>query len=533
VLSREEMLARMLGSDPTADGVFVVAVRTTGIYCLPSCRPSRKPKPENVIFYETPAEARRAGFRACKLCKPEDFYNGHHAEEALIEGLVARVARDPGAYRSTGALATAIGVGASKLHELVRAHYHTTPATLLNRARVAAAQAALLAGSSQVAEIAFAVGFESLSTFNDNFRRYAALTPLDYRRLREQSAFTLTLPQNYPTDRIVRYLGRDRQSVTERVAGQVYTTVLRVDDKVSRCAAVPVTVSFAPGVAHCRIAGACALDTAGRAQVHGLLLRILGLTNDPARFEAQIADVADLAPLLVGQQGLRVPLIADPFDALVWAITGQQITLAFAYALRRRLIERIGDAVYDGLHTPPRIDRARLLAGQSRLPPRMRPCGRRQTATADGARRQVRHADRTGAARHARHRPLVGALPPDAPLWFPRLCPGGRLRADCGPSALLRARRAAHQGGNPAADGTLQSVPQPRHLPLLATARHGGLSAPSHNARFLTIQHTDHRCRRFAAPLSSPRIGEPAPRKRSQRIAPDESGRTCVRPLPY
>jgi len=356
VLSREEMLARMLGSDPTADGVFVVAVRTTGIYCLPSCRPSRKPKPENVIFYEMPAEARRAGFRACKLCKPEDFYNGHHAEEALIEGLVARVARDPGAYRSTGALATAIGVGASKLHELVRAHYHTTPATLLNRARVAAAQAALLAGSSQVAEIAFAVGFESLSTFNDNFRRYAALIPLDYRRLREQSEFTLTLPQNYPTDRIVRYLGRDRQSVNERVAGQVYTTVLRVDDKVSRCAAVPVTVSFAPGLAHCRIAGACALDTAGRAQVHGLLLRILGLTNDPARFEAQIADVADLAPLLVGQQGLRVPLIADPFDALVWAITGQQITRAFAYALRRRLIERIGDAVYDGLHAPPRAD---------------------------------------------------------------------------------------------------------------------------------------------------------------------------------
>lgn len=356
MLSREEMLARMLGSDPTADGVFVVAVRTTGIYCLPSCRPSRKPKPENVIFYETPAEARRAGFRAGKLCKPEDFYNGHHAEEALIEGLVARVARDPGAYRSTGALATAIGVGASKFHELVRAHYHTTPATLLNRARVAAAQAALLAGSSQVAEIAFAVGFESLSTFNDNFRRYAALTPLDYRRLREPSAFTLTLPQNYPTDRIVRYLGRDRQSVNERVAGQVYTTVLRVDDKVSRCAAVPVTVSFAPGLAHCWIAEACALDTAGRAQVHGLLLRILGLTNDPARFEAQIADVADLAPLLVGQQGLRVPLIADPFDALVWAITGQQITLAFAYTLRRRLLERIGDAVYDGLHAPPRAD---------------------------------------------------------------------------------------------------------------------------------------------------------------------------------
>jgi len=354
VLSRDEMLARMLGSDPTADGVFVVAVRTTGIYCLPSCRPSRKPKPENVRFYETPAEARAAGFRACKLCKPDDFYRGHHAEEALIEGLVAQIARDPGAYRSTGALATALGVGASKLHELVRTHYHTTPATLLNRARVAAAQAALLTGSRQVAEIAFAVGFESLSAFNDNFRKYTAQTPHDYRRLRERSSFALTLPQSYPIDRIARYLGRDRQSVTERVAGASYTTVLRLDTAAAQSVTVPVIVTFAPGGADCRIVGGCALDTAARARVHGLLLRILGLTNDPTRFEAQIAGVTDLAPLLVGQQGLRVPLIADSFDALVWAITGQQITLAFAYTLRRRLIERLDEPVYDGLHAPPR-----------------------------------------------------------------------------------------------------------------------------------------------------------------------------------
>jgi hypothetical protein len=78
------MVARMVAADREADGQFIVAVKTTGIYCLPSCRPSRKPKPENVVFYATPEEARSAGFRACKLCHPDDFYAGHHAEEALI-----------------------------------------------------------------------------------------------------------------------------------------------------------------------------------------------------------------------------------------------------------------------------------------------------------------------------------------------------------------------------------------------------------------------------------------------------------------
>ena len=344
MLNREAMVARMLGADPKADGVFIVAVRTTGIYCLPSCRPSRKPKPENVIFFATPDEAREAGFRACKLCKPDDFYNGHHADETLIEGLVAGIARDPGAYRSTAALANAIGVGASKLHELVRAHYHTTPAALLQHARVAAARVALLTGSRQVAEIAFTVGFESLSAFNENFRKYNGMAPLDYRHLRERGDFVLTLPQNYPVGRILRYLGRDSRSVTERVTGLEYTTVLRVGD--GDCPAengdIPVTVSFAPGMAHCRLVGACATDPAVRAWVHDQLFRILGLTTDPARFEAQIGGTAELAPL-----------IADPFDALVWAITGQQITLAFAFTLRRRLIERIGAPTHAGLHAPP------------------------------------------------------------------------------------------------------------------------------------------------------------------------------------
>ncbi len=71
---REAMVERMLGSDKTANGQFIVGVRTTKIYCLPSCRPPRKPKPENVAFYRTIAEAQAAGLRACKLCKPDQFY---------------------------------------------------------------------------------------------------------------------------------------------------------------------------------------------------------------------------------------------------------------------------------------------------------------------------------------------------------------------------------------------------------------------------------------------------------------------------
>jgi AraC family transcriptional regulator of adaptative response/methylated-DNA-[protein]-cysteine methyltransferase len=71
------------GKDRTYDGQFVLAVRTTGIYCRPSC-PSRSPKRENVVFFCLPGLAKAAGFRACKRCQP----NG----PALTEEYAAKMA---------------------------------------------------------------------------------------------------------------------------------------------------------------------------------------------------------------------------------------------------------------------------------------------------------------------------------------------------------------------------------------------------------------------------------------------------------
>src|SRR5471030_2056050 len=60
----------VLGHERAADGMFVYAVRSTGVYCRPSC-PSRRPRRDRVAFFETPSAAREAGFRACKRCDPD------------------------------------------------------------------------------------------------------------------------------------------------------------------------------------------------------------------------------------------------------------------------------------------------------------------------------------------------------------------------------------------------------------------------------------------------------------------------------
>ena len=79
-----------LRSDASYDGVLYIAVRTTGIFCRPSC-PARKPKPENVEFFATPKEALFAGYRPCLRCRPLEG----DAAPPWVNRLLARVERRP------------------------------------------------------------------------------------------------------------------------------------------------------------------------------------------------------------------------------------------------------------------------------------------------------------------------------------------------------------------------------------------------------------------------------------------------------
>lgn len=68
---RDHRWKKLLARDASADGAFFYAVRTTGVYCRPSCV-SRLPRPDNIDFYSSVVDARRAGFRACKRCRPDE-----------------------------------------------------------------------------------------------------------------------------------------------------------------------------------------------------------------------------------------------------------------------------------------------------------------------------------------------------------------------------------------------------------------------------------------------------------------------------
>ena len=186
ILSVTQMLETMFSGDSSLDGLFTVAVKTTGIYCRPSCRPPRKPKAENVQFFNSPLEAKQAGFRACKLCRPDGISN-LEIEERIVKGLTQNATNDPNMFEGVSDMANAANVSVSRLYKLFKTHRGMTPLEMLNRIRVQNACKRLDQPSSSISEIALEVGFGSLSAFNANFKRLIGTSPLEYRRMRSST----------------------------------------------------------------------------------------------------------------------------------------------------------------------------------------------------------------------------------------------------------------------------------------------------------------------------------------------------------
>jgi len=122
-----------------------------------------------------------------------------------------------------------------------------------------------------------------------------------------------------------------------------------------------LAIDFSEGAADCRILPDAPATPALLAQAHDALLNVLGLRIDPTAFAACAHDDAALGPLLARQPGLRIVQSATVFEALTWAIIGQQINLTFAIALRRTLIQLAGRPHSSGLWCYPEApDVARL-----------------------------------------------------------------------------------------------------------------------------------------------------------------------------
>jgi methylphosphotriester-DNA--protein-cysteine methyltransferase len=166
-----------LRKDERLAGRAFIAVRTTGIYCLLTCR-ARTPRRENVTFYPSQVAAERAGFRPCRKCRPEVRGGRAAIERTTLRHWLARLAEEESGVKQ---LAAATGASPSRIYRMFRRNLGQGPRRARAQARLERACRLLREQRSTITEAAYAAGFPSLATFYRWFRRATGMTPREFR----------------------------------------------------------------------------------------------------------------------------------------------------------------------------------------------------------------------------------------------------------------------------------------------------------------------------------------------------------------
>jgi len=353
--------------DARFDGWFTTAVLTTGIYCRPSC-PVRPPFARNVRFYPTAAAAQRAGFRACKRCRPDASPGS--PEWNIRSDLVARAMRliADGTVDREGVagLAARLGYTTRQLERLMQAETGAGPLALARAQRTQTARLLIETTYLPFNDVAFAAGFSSIRQFNDTLRMVCDSTPTELRKratarsgraasdARSPGTVSLRLPVRVPFayEGVFGHLAASVVPGCEEVRDGAYRRTLRLPFGKG-------IAGLTPAPDHVR----CLLELDDFRDLTTAIARcrrLLDLDADPEAVIDALGSDAALAPVIAKAPGQRIPGTVDEAELAVRAVLGQQVSMKAACTHASRLVTAYGEPVHDAngalTHTFPSID---------------------------------------------------------------------------------------------------------------------------------------------------------------------------------
>jgi len=335
--------------DARFDGWFFTAVRTTGIYCRPSC-PAITPQRRNVSFHPSAAAAQRAGYRACKRCRPDASPGSPEWNvRGDLAGRALRLIADGVVDRDgVPGLAARLGYSERQIHRTLVAEVGAGPIALARAQRAQTARVLLETTDLPITDVAFAAGFASVRQFNDTVRAVFATTPGGLRASRrsdrapESGVIALRLPYREPIQlpSLLEFLGAHAVPGLESYVDGVFTRVLHAPSG-------PALVSVTPGdgAVHCRVR---LTHTRDLVAVVARVRHLLDLDADPVAVDATLGADPALALPVRKRPGLRSPGSVDGFETAVRTIVGQQISVAGACTVLGRVVAAHGRRAFDG-----------------------------------------------------------------------------------------------------------------------------------------------------------------------------------------
>lgn len=367
-LDTEACYRAVKSKDRRFDGVFYTAVRTTGIYCRPSC-PAITPKPGNVTFHPSAASAQQAGYRACKRCLPDATPGSPEWDlTADVAGRAMRLIADGVVEREgVDGLAARLGYSTRQLHRVVSSTYGAGPLALARARRAQTARVLIETSDLSFADIAFAAGFSSIRQFNDTVREVYDATPTQLRGRRSKALTTgvietrIGVREPFAGEELLSFLAVRAVEGVEAVGETWY----------ERSLALP----HGPGVVRVRLVGrdegyvGCRFtltDARDLAPALERTRRLLDADCDPVAVDDELGADRLLAPLVRRRPGLRVPGHVDGVELAARAVLGQQVSVARARTMAAGLVAAHGTDLGfdDGDHVVSRLfpDAATLAA---------------------------------------------------------------------------------------------------------------------------------------------------------------------------
>lgn len=344
-----DLCYRILESrDRRFDGRVYSLVRTTGIYCRPSC-PARPPRPANVEFVPTAAAAQVRGYRPCRRCRPDAApgspdWDGRadvvaRAVRAIEDGVVDRDGVD--------GLAALLGYGRRQVHRLLVAELGAGPLALARARRVRAAQVLLETTDLPITEVAHAAGFSSIRQFNDTIRAVHGTTPTALR-----SAGRVARPSEPRSGSSIelRLATREPFAGGELFEFWAARSVPGIEHVSAEGIARSVGLPHGQAIVSLSLDGGDGLrigvrleDGRDLAPLVRRVRRWADLDADPVAVDAVLGRDPLLGPLVAAVPGRRVPGSVDVFETAVRAVVGQQISVAGARTVIGRLVDAVGE----------------------------------------------------------------------------------------------------------------------------------------------------------------------------------------------
>ena len=178
-LSEQNYWQALMARDERADGTFVFAVRSTGVYCRPSCG-SRHPKRENVLFFPASKTAEEAGYRPCRRCKP-DQVSVQRGSAELVKQICRHIEEDEEHNPSLQRLSTLVGISPHHLQRTFKQVLGITPRQYGDQLRLSLFKSELKRGRS-VTDALYDAGYGSSSRLYENAASHLGMTPAAYKR---------------------------------------------------------------------------------------------------------------------------------------------------------------------------------------------------------------------------------------------------------------------------------------------------------------------------------------------------------------